>query len=185
MGLSFDHLNNTCGFGIDPSDGRSGAKRPIQPPFASLPSFFRTFIPVDRLASPKRLTGRPAEHLRGSCHAILTSSAILWFLRQKRETAACVLRHPLRSANRNKACRPRVRTLGLPQRGTWATVIEQNATVAAVPTRCVVMCSAPSASDQCISSPHAMNSSRNFASFWRSKLRLQIEACCGKSLTSG
>ena len=37
------------------------------------------------------LTGRPAEHLRGSRHAILTSSAILWFLTQKRETVACGL----------------------------------------------------------------------------------------------
>ena len=41
-GLNFDHLNNTSGFGIDPSDGRSGAKRPIQLAVAHLPNFPHT-----------------------------------------------------------------------------------------------------------------------------------------------
>ena len=92
LGLSFDHLNNTSGFGIDPSDGRSGAKRPIEQPVASLPNFLRT---LHRLSNPMPLTGRPAEHLRGSRHAILTSSAILWFLRQKERPLLVAWQRPL------------------------------------------------------------------------------------------
>ena len=86
--LFFDYLDNRTRFWIYPSDGRSGAKRSIQQPIASLPNFLRT---LHRLSNPMPLTGRPAEHLRGSRHAILTSSAILWFLTQKRETVGCGL----------------------------------------------------------------------------------------------
>ena len=84
----FDHLDNRSGFWIDPPDGRSGAKRTIQPPLAHLPNFLRT---LHGRSSSMPLTGRPAEHLRGSRHVLLTSSTISWFLTQKRETTACGL----------------------------------------------------------------------------------------------
>ena len=77
MRRTFDHLDNRSGFWIDPPDRRGGAKRTIQPPLAHLPNFLRT---LHRLSNPMPLTGRPAEHLRGSRHALLTSSAIPWFL---------------------------------------------------------------------------------------------------------
>jgi hypothetical protein len=115
----FDHLNNRSGFGIDPSDGRSGAKRSIQPSFASLPNFFRAFIPVDRLANPKRLTARPAEHLRGSRHTILTSSAICWFRRiaSQAETEA----RPLRWLYGSRKAGPKLSQCVVRGAEAWAT----------------------------------------------------------------
>jgi hypothetical protein len=68
-----------CNMGLDIAAKISfstPAKRTIQPPLAHLPNFLHT---LHRLSNPMPLTGRPAEHLRGPRHAILTSSAIRWF----------------------------------------------------------------------------------------------------------
>jgi hypothetical protein len=69
MSRSFDHFDNRSSFGIDPSDGRSGAKRAKQVPVASTLSFFRKFL-IDPLAiSPP--TGCPPEQFCVRAHPVL------------------------------------------------------------------------------------------------------------------
>ena len=57
LGPSFNHLDDRPGFGIDPSDWRSRAKRTIQQPLAYLANFLRALRLVDRLLNPMPLTG--------------------------------------------------------------------------------------------------------------------------------
>ena len=54
---SSNHLDHRPGFGIDPSDWRSRAKRTIQQPLAYLANFLRALRLVDRLSNPMPLTG--------------------------------------------------------------------------------------------------------------------------------
>ena len=95
FGRGFDHRDSRSSFWIDPSDGRSGTKRPKQEPVACLANFLRALRLVDRLSNPMRLTGCLTEHFRGRLHAVFNSSAICWFLTQKERPQLVAWQRPL------------------------------------------------------------------------------------------